>query len=184
MADFNKAFETLKKLEFKDCSDALHKNEGEDGWTFMGIYQKAHPKADIWKELQKYQEIESDPKRLSQLLCNNIHALQEVKNIYRQKYWNRAKLYDVKSQKIAEEIFVFGVNAGIERAIKLAQKIVGVKADGIVGPKTLAALNSYNDKLFDIVFDAGEAEYYESLVRAKKKYAKFENGWLNRAKAV
>ena len=104
MADFNKAFEILKRLEFKDCSNALHKNEGEEGWTFMGIYQKAHPNSKIWKELEKYQEIESDIKKLSRLLCNNTIALQEVKNIYRQKYWNRAKLYDVKSQKIAEEI--------------------------------------------------------------------------------
>ena len=192
MADFNKAFETLKKLEFEDCSDALHKNEGEDGYTFMGIYQKAHPDSILWEILDNYkfiEDIEGEPteeqlKRLSVLMCNNTNDLQEVKKIYRRDYWNRAKLYDVKSQKIAEEIFVFGVNAGIERAIKLAQEIVGVEADGIVGPKTLEALNGYKEKLFDILFDAGEAEYYESLVRAKKRFAKFEDGWLNRAKAV
>ena len=192
MADFNKAFETLMRLEWSNCEDALHKNPGEDGYTFMGIYQKAHPDSILWEILDNYkfiEDIEGEPreeqlKRLSTLMCNNWNAMQEVKNIYRQKYWNRAKLYDVQSQKIAEEIFVFGVNAGIERAIKLAQKIVGVKPDGIVGPKTLAALNGYNGKLFDILFDAGEAEYYESLVRAKEKFARYEDGWLNRAKAV
>ena len=189
MADFNKAFETLKKLEFKDCSDALHKNEGEDGWTFMGIYQKAHPNSQIWNHLDRYKAMtggatKEQIEHMSELMCNNPYVREEVENIYRSEYWNRAKLYDVKSQKIAEEIFVFGVNAGIERAIKLAQQIAGVEPDGIVGPKTLAALNSYNDKLFDIVFDAGEAEYYESLVRAKKKYAKFENGWLKRARVI
>ena len=192
MADFNKAFEILKKLEFKDCSNALHKNKGEDGYTFMGIYQNAHPDSILWEILDNYmfiEEIDGEPtkeqlKRLSKLMCNNTNALQEVKNIYRQKYWNRAKLYDVQSQKIAEEIFVFGVNAGIERAIKLAQEIVGVKADGIVGAKTLAALNAYNERLFDIIFDAGEARYYHSLAEAKKRFKIYEDGWLNRAKAV
>ncbi len=192
MADFNKAFEVLMKLEWSNCEDALHKNEGEEGYTFMGIYQKSHPDSILWEILGNYkfiEDIEGEPneeqlKRLSKLMCNNTNAMQEVKKIYRSEYWNRAKLYDVQSQKIAEEIFVFGVNAGIERAIRLAQEIVGVKADGIVGPKTLAALNSYNDKLFDVVFDAGEAEYYESLVRAKEKLKIFEDGWLNRAKAV
>ncbi|BAF69597.1 glycoside hydrolase family 108 protein [Nitratiruptor sp. SB155-2] len=185
MADFNHAFEVLKHLEFKDCEDALHRNEGEHGWTFMGIYQKAHPDADIWKELAKYQEIESDTKKLSRLLCNNAHAIQEVKNIYRQKYWNRAKLYDVQSQKIAEEIFVFGVNTGIENAIKKAQELVGVKVDGIVGPKTLKALNSFDVDLFDVGYDFEELKYYKELVRSDpKKFAKYEDGWVNRAKAV
>jgi len=192
MADFNKAFDTLMKLEWSNCKDALHKNEGEEGYTFMGVYQKAHPDSVLWEILDDYkfiEDIDGEPddgqlKRLSILMCNNTNAMQEVKKIYRSEYWNRAKLYDVQSQKIAEEIFVFGVNAGIERAIKLAQRIVGVKPDGIVGVKTLAALNSYNGKLFDILFDAGEARYYESLVRAKEKFARYEDGWLNRAKAV
>ena len=150
----------------------------------MGIYQKAHPNSRIWKELKKYQEIETDTKKLSQLLCNNVTAMQEVKNIYRQKYWNRAKLYDVQSQKIAEEIFVFGVNAGCERAIKKAQEIVGVKADAIVGPKTLAALNSFDEDLFDVMFDVEEVKYYKELIKNNERFARFERGWVNRAKAV
>lgn len=182
MADFNKAFEILKKLEYKDCSDALHWNHGEHGWTFMGIYQVAHPDSIIWKKLNEYGT--TDKEELSKLLCKDNEVINEVKRIYRQEYWNKAKLYAVDSQQIANEIFVFGVNAGIKRAIKLAQKIVGVVQDGIVGQKTLKALNAYNDKLFDIVFDAGEAEYYESLIEANRKYAIYENGWLNRAKSV
>ena len=187
MADFEKAFKILKNLEFKNCKNALHKNKGENGYTFMGIYQKAHPNALIWKELERYKIIlgETEPlKELSRLLCHNVHALKDVRDIYKREYWDKARLDDVKSQKIAEEIFVFGVNAGIENAIKAAQRLVGVIDDGIVGPKTLKALNSHNGKLFDILFDAEEAKYYESLISAKKRFAVFEDGWLNRAKAV
>jgi len=192
MADFKKAFEVLKKLEYRDCSNALHKNPGEDGYTFMGIYQKAHPNSTIWRDMRNYfylLDIDGEPtkeqlKEVSKLMCGNANVVDEVRKIYKKQYWDRARLDDVKDQKIAEEIFVFGVNAGMERAIKLAQEIVGVEVDEVVGPKTLAALNGYNGKLFDILFDAGEARYYESLVRAKKRFARFEDGWLNRAKAV
>jgi len=185
MADFNRAMNILKKAEFNDCSNILHKNKGEDGYTFMGIYQKAHPNSKIWQELEKYKEIATDIKELSKLMCNNAIALQEAYNIYRINYWNRAKLYDVKSQKIANEIFLFGVNAGCERAIKKAQEIVGVKADGIVGPKTLAALNSFDEDLFDVMFDVEEVKYYKELIaKNPERFKRFEKGWVNRAKAV
>lgn len=193
MADFKKAFEILKKLEYNSCKNALHKNRGEEGYTFMGIYQKAHPRSLIWRELENYKRMleiyEREPtqeelEELSKLLCNNTHAVGEVERIYKQEYWDKARLDEVQSQKIAEELFIFGVNAGIKRSIKLAQEIVGVNPDGVVGPKTLTALNSFNGNLFDILFDAGEAKYYESLVRANKKFARFERGWLQRARTV
>ncbi len=184
MADFKKAFEIVKRLEFKDPSNALHKNPGEDGWTFMGVYQKAHPNSGIWKELARYQAITNDTKELSRLLYNNNAARNEVERIYKTEYWDKARGDEIASQQIADEIFIFGVNAGMKRAIKAAQEIVGVKPDGVIGPVTLKALNAYSEKLFDILFDASEAEYYASLAAQKERFAKFEDGWLNRAKAV
>ncbi|NPA84362.1 MAG: hypothetical protein GXO38_07805 [Epsilonproteobacteria bacterium] len=67
-------------------------------------------------------------REVSRLMCGNGKALDEVRRIYKEEYWDRARLDEVKDQKIAEEIFVFGVNARMDRAIKLVQKIVGVKS--------------------------------------------------------
>jgi len=188
MANFKRALEVVKRLEFSSCANALHKNEGEEGYTFMGIYQKAHPYSLIWKRLnrlKRYLGIKnptpSQLRKLSYLLCRDKEVLKEVERIYKEKYWDRAKLDKVRSQQIANEIFVFGVNAGMDRAIRLAQKIVGVKPDGVVGRKTLRALNRYNSILFDFIFDAGEIWHYLKLSLRSKKYSRYFKGWVNRA---
>ena len=192
MAEFKRAFEILKELEFSSCDDILHKNEGEDGYTFMGIYQKAHPSSRIWKEVENYIEMlgyreplsENEMKEVSRLACNNATMADEASRIYKNEYWLPGKLDKVESQKIANEIFIFGVNAGMTRAIKAAQKIVGVESDGVVGPVTLAALNNFDEDIFDLSFDLEEVKFYKALVAVNDKYKRFEDGWINRSKAV
>ena len=51
MANFNEAFQILMRLEFSRPGDALDKNPTESGWTFMGIYQAAHPHWVGWDEI-------------------------------------------------------------------------------------------------------------------------------------
>ncbi|NPA04101.1 MAG: peptidoglycan domain protein [Epsilonproteobacteria bacterium] len=188
MANFYRALSILKKLEFSSCADALHKNEGERGYTFMGIYQKAHPSSLIWKRLKvllKRYKIKtpttSELKKISRIMCQDKELVKEVERIYRRYYWDKAKLDLVESQKIANEIFVFGVNAGMERAIKLAQKIVRVEADGVVGSRTLKALNSFDGFLFSVLYDFGEIWHYLKLSFKNQRYARYLKGWIKRA---
>ena len=94
------------------------------------------------------------------------------------------KLDEVVSQKIAEELLVFAVNAGVGVAVKVAQKVIGVQADGVLGSRTIKALNEYDDKKFDIEFDKAEIEHYQKLVDNNPNFKKFINGWKNRAVAV
>ena len=51
MANFNEAFQILMRLEFSKPEDALDRNPTESGWTFMGIYQDAHPHWAGWDEI-------------------------------------------------------------------------------------------------------------------------------------
>ena len=43
MAKIEEAFKKVLGLEFSTPANALEWNEGEKGWTFMGIYEFAHP---------------------------------------------------------------------------------------------------------------------------------------------
>lgn len=184
MADIKKSMELLKFVEHSNRNDKLlHYNEGEDGYTYFGIYEAAHPNWKGWRIVKSYLINTPDIKQCSKILANvsDLNAL--VYGFYKKNFWDIAKLDEVDNQKIADEIFIFGVNVGMEVAIKKAQELVGVVADGDVGPKTLKALNEFDVNSFDIQFDEKEKEYYDILAR-KPHLKQYKDGWYNRAQFV
>jgi len=184
MADFREAYEVLMRLEFSDEENALHVNQGEDGLTYKGIYQKAHPLRGGWKILRSILEMTQNIKEASRKAYHTINLETLVHVFYKNRFWKKMKLDEITSQKIANDLFVFGVNAGHKNAIKKAQKIVGVNIDGIIGPITIRALNRFPEELFDIRFDEEEIEYYKEIVKRKPYMERYVKGWENRAVAV
>ncbi|WP_290450582.1 glycoside hydrolase family 108 protein [Muribaculum intestinale] len=117
-------------------------------------------------------------------------------------YWDRWKANQIQSQKIAN-ILVDWVWASGANGIKIPQRLLGVAVDGIVGAKTLAAVNAADpDVLFDRIYQARETflrditnqsiASYEKKINRKAtnaelmKYTKkrFIKGWLNRLAAI
>ena len=120
----------------------------------------------------------------SKVLYSDKELLKEVEDFYKKTFWDRMWLDKVDSQHKANEMFVFGVNAGVSRAVRLAQIASGAVADGLIGPKTIEAINKCDDKMFDARFDEEEIKYYEAIVRNNPSKGIFLNGWKNRALAV
>ena len=187
MADFKSAMKKLNKLEFSSPRNYLHYNRGEKGYTVGGIYEKAHPRWMGWhivyKALRKYGSMA----KASEPLYQDTTLRKKVNGFYKHRFWDVAKLDFVDSQIIADEIFIFGVNVGMRKAIKKAQKLVGVKADGWVGAITLKALNEFDESQFSIEFDKIEIAYYHFLAYFSKKHKtlkRFYRGWVNRARFV
>jgi lysozyme family protein len=77
----------------------------------------------------------------------------------------------------------FAVNAGAERATNTLQAILGVKRDGDLGPKTLAAFGSRDPKDVNNRLVAARCAFYYALAKAKPTDKKFLKGWLKRAKS-
>ena len=185
MARIEKALDILYKLEFSNENDVLERNATEDGWTFMGIYQGAFPQLDLWKVIrQKMQQYNGDMALVSDMLYDNELLEEMTVALYKKEYWDKMKLDEVNSQKIADEIFIFGVNVGLASAIRVAQRACGAIADGVLGPKTIKALNEIDEATFDKVFDQLEVNYYAMIVDKNPAKAIYLNGWRNRAYAV
>lgn len=184
MAMFYYGFEKLKELEFNSPYTMLHKNPTEKGLTFYGIYEEAYPNWSGWRVIKEVIDSSEDLKSASYTLSKDESLLNKVRQFYKSNFWDVAKLDKVKSQKIAEEIFCFGVNVGIFRSIKLAQELVGVYKDGKVGPITLQAINACDESVFDNMFDIMEQKYYNSLIEKNPKLAIYKDGWMNRAQSV
>ncbi len=62
-----------------------------------------------------------------------------VENIYRTLYWDKVN-GDELPPHIAIMTFDFAVNSGVRRAAQYLQKAARVPQDGVIGPKTVAAI--------------------------------------------
>lgn len=94
-------------------------------------------------------------------------------------YWDRCKGDQIFNQSIAELFVDWHVNAGVN-GIKAMQRACMLTADGIVGPRTLAVLNSPNaEVIFNRIKDA-RISYYRKLALGNPSQNVHLNGWLNR----
>lgn len=102
----------------------------------------------------------------------------EWKTIMR-KYWDRCNADRITNQSIAEMFVDWYVNAGYGALVK-TQAALGLKADSIIGAKSLDALNSAPSvEVFNRI-KAARLDYYNNLVKQKPVYSKFIKGWTNR----
>jgi len=151
---------------FSKCIDVVLKAEGgynndpddPGGETNMGITKRNYPHLDI-KAITRNQAIE----------------------IYFRDYWSKMNLVGIINQNAVLQIFDMGVNAGIRTAIKLAQKLVGAYADGVVGDQTTEMINTFPVD-FVKFYKCEREKYYLALTRRKPVMLKFLDGWLNRVK--
>lgn len=99
------------------------------------------------------------------------------------KFWDKCGGDKIQNQSIAELFVDWCFHSGIGM-IKRVQGIVGVKADGIVGPQTIAAINRQNAKRLHFMIKAARVEFLANAVRNTSSNLKFYDGWINRVAAL
>lgn len=70
---------------------------------------------------------------------------EQVSTIYRDLYWDECRCGDMPPC-IALAVFNSAVQSGPNRAVKLLQRLLGVRDDGTIGPMTMRALRSSDCK--------------------------------------
>lgn len=95
--------------------------------------------------------------------------------IYKRDFWDEMRC-DEMPGKIAIAVFDCAVNQGPGAARKLIQKAAGVKADGIVGPMTLGAINEADEEELLIQFASWRLRRYGFTANA----ATYLRGWAAR----
>jgi lysozyme family protein len=95
-------------------------------------------------------------------------------------YWDRLRGDDITNQSLANFIVDFAYNCGVGTAAIKVQQALGITADGVFGPKTVAALNKANqENLFSRIKEI-RIKYYNDIVNFHPNQGKFLKGWLNR----
>lgn len=101
-------------------------------------------------------------------------------HIFKAGYWNPWKADEIANQSIANIVVDWAWASGPGTSIKQVQGILRVIADGIVGPKTLAAINSADQRTLFADIHAARLKFVDNIVRRDPTQARFLKGWKNR----
>jgi len=106
-------------------------------------------------------------------------TLSEAKAIYAKRYWSPLNAEGLPFG-LDCATFDAGVNSGIRRGAKWLQAAVGVNADGVIGPATLAAAAKVDVKAAIQALCAARLGFMQSL----KIWQTFKRGWSARVADV
>lgn len=168
MASFEKAFSRL--MEEEGIKLTNHVADGGKQ-TYAGVSRKYNPNWTGWK----YIDAGATP------------PLDLVRAFYRDKYWTMIKGEQINSQRVAEVLLSQTVN-NEEAGIKLMQRVVGTIPDGVVGHKTVAAINRATEQMRVTPEDAvlmfyslAHSKRYHEIGMCRKDQRTFWPGWWARA---
>ncbi len=134
------------------------------GMTNLGVTKK------VWEEWVGHDVDESAMRALTPEI---------VGPMYKAKYWDKIKGDDLPSG-VDYAVFDAAVNSGPGRAAKWLQSCVGVEPDGGIGPKTLAAVLSFDPA--DLIEDYAKRRL--SFLMDLPHWPTFGKGWGRRVAAV
>jgi lysozyme family protein len=122
--------------------------------------------------------------------ADEVKALDrpEAEAIYRARYWDACRCDEIDDQLVAAKVFDLAVNCGPPAAIRMLQKAanrcqpVVLETDGVMGPRTLAAVFACESGELVIELVHVATEFYLAIVNRDPSQRVFLAGWLKRAR--
>lgn len=163
----------MVSMKFKTCLKHVLMSEGgkvdhpddEGGRTNQGVTQDRY---DEWRKAK------NKPKR-------DVWDMSDSERdaIYHEYYWQPLSC-EKMPLPIAYMVFDSGVLHGTNFTPKTAQKAIGVLADGVIGPVTLAAAKAQNP----LVVWERFRELRWARMQSRKSFPTFKAGWTKRLNDV
>lgn len=164
MADFDKYAVGLASWE---GGFGMHKNDA-GGWTNRGVT------LDTFRRYINPDATEDDLKRMTEA---------QWRSISKGRFWDACNADMIKDQSVAEAIVDWCFNSGLGM-IRKVQGIVGTKADGIVGPLTINAINNWKPRKLHFAIKSARLEYLASITQNRSQNLDFYDGWIARVAAL
>ena len=161
MSNFNESLQYVLKKEGGYVNDPNDKG----GETYKGVARNIWPQWNGWKFVDAKDWDKADSR---------------IESFYKENFWDKCKLDLVEDNEIATSLFDFAVNAGVKTSIMLAQKAVGVDSDGIIGEKTISAINECDSSDFLAAFALVKIARYISICKKNPSQKKYFFGWVCR----
>lgn len=104
----------------------------------------------------------------------------EFTDILKTMFWDACRADDINSQSVANAIVDWAWHSGTTTAVKEIQRVLEVKADGIIGNITLSAINSQSPLPLFGKIKAARVKYIERICKSRPQNQKYYRGWMNR----
>lgn len=117
--------------------------------------------------------------------ADDVRALtpDDAARLMKREFWDGLGLNEVK-ERCAMVLYDTAVNMGPSFARRMAQRALGVRADGAWGPVTRGALRECDDKKTAIAMCHIRRARYHELVKKNSKLSEFLKGWLRRVDSL
>jgi len=103
--------------------------------------------------------------------------------ILRKYYWDKWKADLIISQSIANIVVDWTWGSGAW-GIKIPQRILGVKEDGVVGQKTIDAINESDPFFLFLRLKDERIRFIDNIIKNNPNQLRFKMGWYNRINAL
>lgn len=169
-------------LKFKSLVGGIIKREGgyvndpsdSGGETNFGITSKTLKEAN-----QQGLIPHTDVKSLTE---------DDAATIYKSMYFENTGINKLPDSKVQEMVLDHTVNAGPKAGAVLLQRALGIEEDGIIGSKTVAAVENFvkekgTNALLHL-YSEGRRKFYHDVVKARPQNSRFIRGWNRRVDEV
>lgn len=193
MASFSIADELTRAVEGGWQNDPHDSGNDQNGLgTYRGIASRIHPNWRGWLIVKKAIDgMTKQPhydtgaycawvKTLNRTLAASADLQSLVASFYKANFWDVLRLGEFTSQDVANKVYDSAVNQGTGTAAILLQKVLGVKADGSIGPVTVAAANAQDGATLAKAFKVARIAKYRKLIAVNPNLARYEESWIGR----
>ncbi|MDR1165759.1 MAG: hypothetical protein LBO66_07785 [Deltaproteobacteria bacterium] len=152
------------------------------GETFRGVSRVNNPRWEGWALIDAAKTVVG-----KKAVSINRHFATDpvigdmVTKFYFKEHWTPMGWPGI-TPRVHAKLFDTGVHIGVTGAKKLLQRAIGVMADGIIGPKTIAAAQAMGEPTLLEALSKWQMAYYKDLMARKPAYKKYKDGWLARAR--
>jgi len=147
----------------------VHDPTDRGGATNMGIT------LSTWRQVGYDKDGDGDIDADDIRMLSKADAIAVLKT----NYWNRWQAEQITNQSMAEILVDWLWGSG-KWGIVIPQRLLKVPEDGIVGPATLYALNSSNQRGLHAAISQARGRFILDLVKNHPEQKKFLDGWMNR----
>jgi lysozyme family protein len=130
----------------------------------------------IWQEYGHDKDGDGD------IDAEDIKRLSEADAHYIAKkiFWDYFLADAIVNQSLAEFIVDWGYHSGRRTIARIVQRLLKVEVDGVVGLKTLAAINGADAEKFFNVLMAERKVFLNNIIKREPNQVVFYDGWMNR----